>query len=101
MNPTTTKRLLWTLLLPLLACSMAMAQQSTITGMVVDEGTGQPIPGVTVTVKGYPGSASATDSFGVFHLRPPATLAAGRLVLQFSYIGYESTELRPGANPNS
>ncbi len=80
---------------------MAMAQQSTVTGTVVDEGTGQPIPGVTVTVKGYPGSATATDSFGVFHLRPPATLAAGRLVLQFSYIGYESTELRPGANPNS
>ena len=80
---------------------MAMAQQSTITGTVVDEGTGQPIPGVTVTVKGYPGSATATDSFGVFHLRPPANLAAGRVVLQFSYIGYESTELRSGANPNS
>ena len=101
MNPTTTKRFLWTLLLPLLACSMAMAQQSAITGTVVDEGTGQPISGVTVAIKGYPASAAVTDSFGVFHLRPPASLAAGHMVLQFTYVGYESTELRPGANPGS
>jgi len=80
---------------------MAMAQQGTITGTVVDEGTGQSIPGVTVAVKGYPASTTVTDSAGVFHLRPPANLAVTRLVLQFSYIGYESTELRPGANPNS
>lgn len=89
------------LLLPLLACFTAMAQQGTITGTVVDEGTGQPIRGVTVAVKGYPANATVTDEFGVFHLRPPADLATGRVVLQFSYVGYESADLRPGANPNS
>jgi len=80
---------------------MAMAQQGAITGTVVDEGTGQPIPGVTVAIKGYPASITSTDSFGVFHLRTPAAAAAGRLVLQFSSVGYEATDLRPGANLNS
>ena len=101
MNLTTTKRLLLTLLLPLLACSIAMAQQGAITGMVVDEGSGQPIAGVTVAVKGHPATAAATDAAGVFHLRPPADLAAGKVVLQISSVGYESTEFRPGANPGS
>ena len=78
-----------------------MAQQGTITGTVVDEGTGQPIPGVTVAVRGYPANATVTDSLGIFHLRPPVLLSPGRVVLQFSYIGYESTDLRPGGNPNS
>jgi TonB-linked SusC/RagA family outer membrane protein len=101
MNAKTTKRLLWMLLLPLLACSAAMAQQGTITGRVVDEGTGEPIPGVTVAIKGHPASITFTDSAGVFHLRAPATIAAGRLVLHFSSVGYEATELRPGASPAS
>lgn len=101
MNLTTTKRFLLTLLLPLLACTIAMAQQGAITGMVVDEGTGQPIAGVTVAVKGHPATATATDAAGVFHLRPPADIAAGKIVIQLSSVGYESTEFRPGANPNS
>lgn len=101
MNLTTTKRLLWTLLFPLLACSVAMAQQGTITGTVVDEGTGQPMVGVTVAVKGHPTSVTTTDNSGVFHLHPPADLAAGRVVLHISSIGYESVDLRPGSNPTA
>jgi len=89
------KRLLWTLLLPLLGCSVVMAQQRTITGTVVDESTGQPVDGVTVAVKGNPAEATATDSQGVFHLHPAAS---GRIVLQFSSVGYESQDVRYGAS---
>ena len=89
------KRLLWTLLLPLLGCSVVMAQQRTITGTVVDESTGQPVAGVTVAVKGNPAEATATDSQGVFHLHPAAS---GRIVLQFSSVGYESQDVRYGAS---
>src|SRR6185437_129575 len=91
----TMKRLLWTLLLPLLGCSVVMAQQRTITGTVVDESTGQPVAGVTVAVKGNPAEATATDSQGVFHLHPAAS---GRIVLQFSSVGYESQDVRYGAS---
>lgn len=83
------------LLLPLLVCTAAKAQQGEISGTVVDESTGKPIPGVTVAVKGHPGASTATDSFGVFHLHPPANI---RIVLQFSSIGYEPQDLRAGAN---
>ena len=75
-----------------------MAQQRTINGTVIDEGTGQPIPGVTVAVKGYPANAAATDSLGIFHLHAPANLPPGKLVLQFTYVGYEAQDLRPGVN---
>jgi len=72
-----------------------MAQQRTITGTVVDESTGQPVAGVTVAVKGNPAEATATDSQGVFHLHPAAS---GRIVLQFSSVGYESQDVRYGAS---
>ena len=83
------KRLLSTLLLPLLACTTVLAQERTIGGTVVDEGTGEPVGGATVLVKGYPASATSTDSLGVFHLRTTAS----RIVLQFSHVGYESADL--------
>ncbi len=108
MNLTTTTKLLLTLLLPLLAGSVALAQERGITGRVYDEGTGQPLSGVTVSVKGYPNSSAVTDSMGMFHLRPPVKLTgtgdsagsyrfqstAPRIVLQFTYIGYEGTDYR-------
>ena len=85
------KRRLWILLLPLLTCTAVFAQQRTITGTVVDESTGQPVAGVTVAVKGNPAIATATDSLGMFRLH---TTAPGRIVLQFTSVGYESQDLR-------
>ncbi|HWB94138.1 MAG TPA: SusC/RagA family TonB-linked outer membrane protein, partial [Puia sp.] len=95
MNSTTSKRLLWTLFLPLLFFTTARAQQGVITGTVVDESTGQPIAGVTVMVKGRPGDATATDSFGVFRLHPTVN---GRIVLRISSVGYESQDYRGGVH---
>ena len=91
MKARTLKRLLCALLLPLSVCTTAKAQQGVITGTVVDEGTGQPIPGVTVMVKGKPADATATDSSGVFHLHPTVN---GRIILQISSVGYESQDYR-------
>ncbi len=94
MNLTLKKRFFWSLLLPLLACSAAFGQQRVISGTVYDEGTGQPISGVTVAIKGYPASVTATDSMGTFHLQS----TAAQPVLHFTYVGYEKADFRLGAN---
>jgi len=61
--------------------------QITVTGKVQDE-LGQPLPGVTVRVKGT-SNAFATDSKGSFSIVAPDDKA----IIQFTFIGYESIEL--------
>ena len=87
------KRLIWTLLLPLLALT-TQAQERTITGAIVDQSTGQPLSGVTVMIKGDPKSAVVTDNTGTFTLRT----AVAKATLQFTYVGYESLEFRSSVN---
>jgi len=94
MNATTSKRLLWTLLLPLLACATAFGQARTISGTVVDEGTGRPLSGVTVSIKGERLNASVTDSSGNFHIRTSVL----RPMLEFTYIGFEASSYRVTAD---
>ena len=86
-----TRQLLW-VLLPLLIGTAALAQDRVIKGTILDQSTGQPLSGVTVSLKGGGGTA-VTDNNGVFSIR----VTAAKPVLQFTYIGYESTDYRPGA----
>ena len=88
------KQFLMGLLLPLLFTTTALAQERTITGSIVDQSTGQPLSGVTVMIKGDPKSAVVTDNSGAFTIRT----ANARAALQFTYVGYESSEFRASAN---
>ena len=64
----------------------AQAQQ-TVSGTVSDAATGQPMPGVSIRVKGSTASAS-TDANGKYTIR-----AAAQSVLVFSYISYTTREV--------
>lgn len=93
MYPTQLRRLVWALILPLLFTATAFAQGRTIDGTIIDQLTGQPLVGVTVMVKGEPQSAVTTDNAGAFHIQTKNT----KPLLQFTYVGYESSEHRPGS----
>ena len=80
------------LLLPLLACLRGYTQEREIRGKVTDQSSGLPLPGVTVSVKGG-GKSIATDPDGSFILRIPS----GKVVLTFSYVGYDPVEMKAGA----
>ncbi|NQD70114.1 TonB-dependent receptor [Sphingobacterium shayense] len=60
--------------------------QQTVSGLVKDAGTGAPIPGVTITIKGA-GTSSQTDANGRYSL--PAEVGQ---VLVASSVGYEPLE---------
>jgi len=72
----------------------AFFAQVTVTGKVVDE-TGQPLLGATVKIKDTQQS-TATDQSGSFTIAVPDS----KTVLVFSFIGFESIELRAGDIPN-
>lgn len=65
-----------------------------VQGVVRDE-TGQPVPGVSVRVKGT-STVVATDANGRFSLTAPATTS----VLTFSFIGYDTQEVTVGNRTN-
>ena len=67
-----------------------MAQERTITGTILSDDNKTPLSGVTVRVKGTRRIVQ-TDATGRFSIRvnPGETL-------QFSYVGYEATEMKPG-----
>ena len=67
--------------------SVAFAQ-NTITGKVVDS-LGNPIPSVSITVRGT-NKGTSTDSIGRFQLNN----VASRAMLSFSNIGYQTQEVR-------
>lgn len=58
-----------------------------VTGKVIDEKSGDPLPGVTVRVKGT-NTAATTDFNGIYSINAPNSKA----VLVFSFIGYETQE---------
>ncbi|MBX0332898.1 carboxypeptidase-like regulatory domain-containing protein [Pontibacter sp. HSC-14F20] len=60
---------------------------TTVSGIVVDAGSGEPLPGVAVLVKGTH-IGTATDANGYYQLGVPSNA-----VLVFRYIGYAGTEL--------
>lgn len=65
-----------------------------VQGVVRDE-NGQPVPGVSVRVKGT-STVVATDANGRFSLSAPATTS----VLTFSFIGYDTQEVTVGNRTN-
>ncbi|MEZ5146812.1 MAG: TonB-dependent receptor plug domain-containing protein [Bacteroidales bacterium] len=69
------------------------AQSGTVSGTVTDAAEGEPLPGVTVLIKGTT-LGTATDMDGKYSLsvEPNATLV-------FSYVGFESQEI--AVQPNS
>ncbi|MCX2482812.1 SusC/RagA family TonB-linked outer membrane protein [Pedobacter sp. MR2016-24] len=79
--------LLCVLLLILTTATNALSQQITITGKVTDKNDGNPLPGVTVKVKGTAAGAT-TNSNGVYSLK-----TVDHAILTFSYIGYHQMEV--------
>jgi TonB-linked SusC/RagA family outer membrane protein len=64
-----------------------MQQQKTVTGVVTDQ-EGQPLPGVTVVVKGTT-TGTVTDNDGGFSLRIPNDAE----ILQFSFVGMKTQDV--------
>ena len=61
------------------------AQDRTVSGTIVDQEDNQPLPGVSVVVKGT-SVGTTTDADGKFNVRLPA----GRNQLEISYAGYQT-----------
>ena len=70
-------------------------QQRTITGVVRDQASRQPLPGVLVLIKGT-SQGTSTDAQGRYSLPVPG---AGPAVLRFSYLGYLTVERPVGTAP--
>src|SRR5688572_647809 len=64
--------------------------QTTITGKVTDQQTGQPLPGVNITVKGSTTTVT-TGEDGSFSITARSTD-----VLLFTYVGYGDVEMKAG-----
>jgi hypothetical protein len=73
------------LLLLSLSASAAVAQRQ-VSGQVLAQSSGQPLPQVTVRVEGQPTSASTTNDAGRFSLTLPAAPDAKVI---FSHVGYQ------------
>ncbi len=81
------QKLLWSLLLGLLFCMSAFAQQRTITGTVTDSETGEALPGVNVIIKGTTNGA-VTDINGKYQIS-----ASQGDVLVFQGVGLTNQEV--------
>ena len=84
------KRVLLTLLMSVLVCFVVQAQNRTVSGKITDE-TGQPLPQVTVLLKGTTQGAP-TDADGNYRLSVPD--AGGTLI--FRFLGYVTQEIDIG-----
>jgi TonB-dependent starch-binding outer membrane protein SusC len=74
-----------------LAFTMELMAQVNVSGVVLDADTGEPLIGVTIAVKGAT-SGTITDVDGKFTI----SVQNNDLIIVVSYIGYRSTEIRPG-----
>src|SRR5690606_26795773 len=72
------------LLLLLLLLPFSVLAQSTLTGRVVEESSGQPLPGVNVVIEGT-ANGTSTDFDGNFTL---TNVSSGSPIV-FSYVGYK------------
>ena len=77
-------------LLLLLAFTVAASAQQKVSGIVKDE-TGEPFSFVDVLIKGTT-TGTVTDIDGKYTV----TLPAGKDVLQFSFLGYQTVEVKVG-----
>jgi len=65
-------------------------EQVTVSGVVTEGGSGEPLPGVSILIKGT-SNGTTTDIDGAYNLQ-----ASPNDVLQFSYIGYLTAEFPVG-----
>lgn len=79
------------LLLLLFHHTLLHAQTRTISGHVLNEESKEPMPGVTVTLKGTTQSV-ITDVKGYFAINPPADMK--QVTLTFSSVGFNSREMK-------
>ncbi|MBC7849167.1 MAG: SusC/RagA family TonB-linked outer membrane protein, partial [Chitinophagaceae bacterium] len=79
--------------LVLLTSFQASAQERTVTGKVTDGADKQPLPGVTVQVKGTT-TTTTTDATGNFSITVPSPQA----VLVFTFTGMEALERAVGSS---
>jgi TonB-linked SusC/RagA family outer membrane protein len=87
------KKLLQSLFILLFVAGSAMAQDRTITGTVTEKESGQPLPGVTVLVKGTK-IGTQTGANGKFALSVPSNGTQ----LEFSYLGYVTQSIALGSS---
>ena len=87
----TLRTLLSSFALSLLCVSLALAQEKTVEGTVLDGATGQPLPGANVSVRGTT-TGTTTDMQGQYELTVPGPDA----VLVFSFVGYQRKEVAVG-----
>ena len=80
-------------LLGLLLSALFTYAQKTIKGKVTDANDGQPIPGVSVSVKGQTGNTVVTNNDGSFTINVPSNNS----VLVFTYVGYATKEAQVGS----
>jgi len=71
----------------LLIGNYAMAQQTILTGKVTDSSSGEPLPGVSIVVKGTT-NGTITNMDGIYSLA-----AKKGDVIQFSFVGYKMQEV--------
>ncbi|RBL92846.1 SusC/RagA family TonB-linked outer membrane protein [Chitinophaga flava] len=79
----------------LLLCGSNVVAQTKYTGKVSDKASGNPLPGVSVSVKGT-NRGTATDPSGNFNIQ-----AKSGETLIFSFVGYDPQEAVIGAGPIS
>lgn len=76
------------LLLLLMGVSQVFAQNRVVTGMITDKSDGQPLPGVSVLVKGTK-TGTQTDTEGKFSI----PLTGSQKTLTITFIGYVTQEV--------
>src|SRR5690606_2738590 len=69
-----------------------IAQQKTVSGVVTDQRNGDPVPAVTVSVKGAATASTMTSDLGRYTL----TIQDGA-VLVFTAVGYQPLEVAVGS----
>ncbi|RZK73924.1 MAG: SusC/RagA family TonB-linked outer membrane protein, partial [Pedobacter sp.] len=89
------KKLVLSLFVLLTVAFNAIAQERTITGVVIDKEMGKPLPGVTVRLRGAQGSVQ-TESNGRYTIKAPASATA----IEFTFLGY-TTVTKTLANAGS
>lgn len=82
------KGLLVSVLTFLSAAFLVQAQAQTVSGTVVTQEDGQPLPGVNIVIQGTD-TGTVTDADGNYELSVPSSDA----ILIFSYIGYQTQEI--------
>ncbi len=93
---------LWSVLLFVLSVNFAVAQTKTVSGQVSDAGSGEPLPGVAVSVKGT-NNAALTDFDGKFTISvgENATLVVSSMGMETKEVAVTSDFLQISLNATS